>query len=343
MKIYDVIIIGAGPAGLFCADNLQGSGLSVLLLEKNPGFGDKVCAGGITRKDIGILGIPEKLFEHQITDTRLQSVWNHSASNSGRAFVFTVNRKELAEWQRSRINDKNIEIMLNSRVTKVSNKSLTVNDKNEYGFRFLVGADGYSSIVRRYLGIPIKARLIGLQYQIPINGGRPRFEIHLHSGYFHSWYGWIFPHRETLAVGCVADPRYVSSGRLKRKFHRWLHKMHLDISNATYESQPIGCDYRGWQFGNIFLAGEAAGFASWLTGEGIYQCLVSGKAVAEKILDNEHESSELQEVLRYNEIQRKITKALILAGPLRLLLHELLILMMKSSFIKRKVNGSFTE
>jgi menaquinone-9 beta-reductase len=343
MDNYDVIIVGAGPAGLFCAENLQDSGLSVLLLEKNSVFGEKVCAGGITQKDINLLNIPDELFEHQIRDTRLHSAWNHSATNALKPFVYTVNRKELAEFQRARLKAGNLEIITGSRVTKVNNNSVLVNGTVEYGYRYLVGADGYSSIVRRYLNLPVNDRLIGLQYQIPINGFKPRFEIHMHSGYFHSWYGWIFPHRETLAVGCCADPRYVSSGRLKKKFHRWLKRMDLDISDASYESQPIGCDYRGWDFGNIFLAGEAAGFASWLTGEGIYQCLVSGKAVAEKIRDKDHQSKELQEVLKYNMIQRRITKVLIFAGPLRFLLHEILILMMKSSFIKSKINGSLTE
>jgi menaquinone-9 beta-reductase len=343
MKVYDVIIVGAGPAGLFCAENLKGSGLSVLLLEKNLVFGDKVCAGGITQKDINLLGIPEKLFEHKISDTRLQSAWNHSATNAAKPFVYTVNRRELAEWQRGKIDSSYIEILTGAKVTKIGKESITVNETNNYGYRYLVGADGYASLVRRFLELPIRERLIGIQYQIPLNGNKPRFEIHLHSGYFHSWYGWVFPHRETLAVGCVADPRFVSSRRLKKNFHHWLKKMKLDISGATYESQPIGCDYRGWQFGNIFLAGEAAGFASWLTGEGIYQCLVSGKAVAEKILDKDHQSKELNEVLKYNEIQKKITRILIYAGPLRFLLHEILILMMKSSFIKRKINGSLTE
>ena len=341
MKSYDVIIVGAGPAGLFCAENLIGSGMSVLLLEKNNIFGDKVCAGGVTKKDIDLLGIPDDLFEHRISSTRLRSVLNHSATNAPQPFVYTLDRHELAEWQASRIRHPNIEIMMNARVTSVDHEKVIVNGRDEYGYTYLVGADGYASVVRRFLQLPVEEKLIGIQYQVPLNGYPPRFELHLHSFYFHSWYGWIFPHRDTLAVGCVADPRHLNSGRLKKKFHRWLKKIDLDISEAKYESQPIGCDFRGWEFGNIFLAGEAGGFASWLTGEGIYQCLVSGKAIAERILDDDHRSKELLDVIRYNEIQRKITKILIHAGPFRFILHELLILAMKSPFVKRKISGSF--
>ena len=46
---YDVVIIGAGPAGLKCAEQLRDSNLSVLLIEKNKIIGPKICAGGLTR------------------------------------------------------------------------------------------------------------------------------------------------------------------------------------------------------------------------------------------------------------------------------------------------------
>ena len=59
--VYDVIIVGAGPAGLRCAEILGQSKLSVLLLEKNAKMGQKVCAGGITRKDLAILDLQDEV------------------------------------------------------------------------------------------------------------------------------------------------------------------------------------------------------------------------------------------------------------------------------------------
>ena len=47
---YDVIIVGAGPAGLSCAETLSKSGKSVLVLEKNYKVGPKICAGALTMK-----------------------------------------------------------------------------------------------------------------------------------------------------------------------------------------------------------------------------------------------------------------------------------------------------
>lgn len=48
MEYFDVIIIGAGPAGLKCAETLGNSKLKVLLLEKNSKIGPKTCGGLMT-------------------------------------------------------------------------------------------------------------------------------------------------------------------------------------------------------------------------------------------------------------------------------------------------------
>jgi flavin-dependent dehydrogenase len=45
---YDVIIIGAGPAGFSCAEQLKSSELSVLLIDKNKTVISKTCAGGLS-------------------------------------------------------------------------------------------------------------------------------------------------------------------------------------------------------------------------------------------------------------------------------------------------------
>ncbi len=48
MEVFDVIIVGGGPAGLICAETFGKSDKRVLLLEKEANFGDKLCAGGLT-------------------------------------------------------------------------------------------------------------------------------------------------------------------------------------------------------------------------------------------------------------------------------------------------------
>ena len=202
MTHYDVIIVGAGPAGLICAETLSSSGLGVLILEKKKVFGEKVCAGGLTRKDMAILDVPDDIIEHKITNTAVFSRKRKSQTNAPEAFVFTVNRVALGNWQKDRLKKTQVEIRNNSKVTKIETDKVVVNDIEEIGFKYLVGADGYFSVVRKYLGIPQEKRLIGIQYTVPDPVKDPRLEIHLNAKRFFSWYGWKFPHEDSFAVGC---------------------------------------------------------------------------------------------------------------------------------------------
>ena len=342
MEKYDVIIVGAGPAGLICAEKLSRTDLSVLLIEKDTVFGDKVCAGGLTRKGLGIYDFPDNIIEHKIRKTAMHSPRRFSHAEAPDTIVITMDRKKLGDFQRARLDNTGVKVLSGTRVTEIRESSLITSEGDEYRYKYLVGADGYASMVRRYLKLPVKKKLIGIQYIVPVAGLDPKLELFLDSRHFHAWYGWIFPHKDKMAVGCCCDTRYLSSKKLKKNFHRWLESKNIDISDAVYQSAPISYDYRGLKFGNIFLAGEAAGMASGFTGEGIYQSLVSGIEVAAYITGQKDESEEMKYVVRYNRIQLRIMKLMIYAGPVRTILHELIIILMNNKRFKEKINKGFS-
>ncbi len=342
MEKYDVIIVGGGPAGLRCAEILGESGKKILLLEKNLEFGDKVCAGGITRKDLEIIKVPDEIFEHKIVHTALHSPKRSKYGTAHEPVVFMINRKEFGKWQKERIQGENTKIVSGDKVITIESNKVITKSGNEYGYNYLVGTDGSNSLVRRHLNIPVEKVLIGIQYSIPVIAEEPRLEIFMDVDYFHSWYGWIFPHRKSISVGCICDPKILPQRKLKENFHAWLEKKEFDISNATYQSFPINFDYRGMRFGNIFLAGDAAGLASGFTGEGIFQALVSGEAVARTILDQNHKSEDLEYVLKYNRIQNKVIGILSRSGPLKKIIHEAILIALKHRYFEKKVNSSFS-
>ncbi len=342
MKQWDVIIVGAGPAGLMCAETLSQSGLSILALEKNKVFGEKVCGGGLTRKCLELLDIPDHIIEHKIHRTAVFSRRGRSQTNAPEPFIFTVNRVTFGTWQKNRLQHSTVEIHNNAKVTQIDADKVIVNGNEEYGYKYLVGADGYFSIVRKYLNIPQEKRLIGIQYTVPDPDVDPRLEIYLNAKRFFSWYGWKFPHDKSFAVGCVCDPRKISPEKLKSNFRKWLTEQGIDISNAKYESYPISYDYRGYKFNNCFLAGDAAGLASGLTGEGIYQSLVSGKTAAETILDKNYTSQAMDAVIRYNLIQEWILNVILKAGPFRGWIHKLIVMLLNNKRIKAKISSSLS-
>lgn len=184
--------------------------------------------------------------------------------------------------------------------------------------------------------------MIGLQYTVSTPDMDPKLEIFFDNKKFYAWYAWIFPHDKSIAVGCVADPRKIPSRKLKENFHLWLEEKGIDISNAKYDSYPISYDYRGLKFGNIFLVGEAAGMASGFTGEGIYQSLVSGKTVAEMIMNKNYSSKDFEAVIKYNAIQERIMNVLLKAGPLSNVFHELIVMILNNKYFKAKINKGFS-
>jgi geranylgeranyl reductase len=342
METFDVIIVGGGPAGLHCARELAHSQLRVLLLEKAAVFGDKLCAGGLTLKDMELLPLPDHVIQQKISRAAIHSRRRSADTTTPVPYLFTVDRKELGAYQRSLLEETRVIVRTQSQVSEISELKLTLKNGQEYGFRYLVGADGYASTVRRHLGLKVRKKLMGFQYSLPVAEEHPQLEMFLDARRFHLWYAWIFPHGDSIAVGCLWDPERVDSQKVKKNFHLWLKESGIETGKSRLESYPIACDYQGYKFGNIFLVGEAAGLASGFTGEGIYQALVSGQEVARMILDPEHPADHMNHMLSYNRTLDRMMAFFRWAGPLRGALQEFLLFLMTRNWIRDKVNAMFS-
>jgi len=342
-KKFDVIIVGGGPAGLQCAMELSKSSLRVLLLEKRDGFGDKLCAGGLTAKAMEILPLPDHIIEQKILRTSIHSRRRDAGTVTPEAKLFTVNRHVLGTYQRSLLEGTQVEVKTNSQVNEIRENTVVLKNGKQYEFRYLVGAEGYNSIVRRHLGLKVEKKLIGFQYTIPVKHEYPALEISMDARRFSVWYAWIFPHGDSIAVGSCCDPRWTDPQKVKDGFHDWLNDRKIDLGDARLESYPIAYDYKGVKFGNIFLVGEAAGLASGLTGEGIYQSLASGQEVACMIIDPRHKADKLDQVLKYNRILERVMAVFRWAGPLRGALQEFLVILMNKEWLRNKINAQFTS
>lgn len=342
METFDVIIVGGGPAGLQCARELSKSPLRVLLLEKGSIFGDKLCAGGLTLKDMGVLPLPDRVIQQKISRAALHSRRRSAHTVTPVPYLFTVDRRELGAYQKSLLDETEVVVRTNGQVTGIGKKQLTLKTGEVYGFRYLVGADGYSSVVRRHLGLKVSKKLIGFQYTIPVTEEHPTLEMFLDARRFHLWYAWIFPHGDSIAVGCCCDPDRIDPQKVKKGFQDWLRETGIETGEAKLESYPIAYDYQGYKFENIFLVGEAAGLASGFTGEGIYQALVSGQEVARLILDPAHPADPMKHLLKYNRTLERMMAVFRWAGPVKGALQEFLLYLMTRNWIRDKINAMFS-
>ncbi len=282
---YDVIIVGAGISGLTCAKILCNSGLDVLVVEKNKDLGKKICAGGITFSDLEYL---PKRFNFTLKKMLIHYRNRIVVLPESGGIISTISREKLSKNQLDYLRRvDNIRILTGVAVKKIiSDNSLELSSGQKINFKFLVGADGAISVVRRYLGVPTERLEIGLQCIIPEEFGN--FEVYLDDKLFGTGFLWIFPNKNFTSIGCGSDIRFMSPKKLKNNFDIWLKKNKIDISNAKIEGTFLNYDYRGYRFGNIFLAGDAAGLTSGLTGKGIYSAFLSGEQIARDILQKDN-------------------------------------------------------
>ncbi len=340
MESYEVIIIGAGPAGLNCALKLAQANKKVLLLEKNQEIGPKVCAGGLTGHDLSYLKLPEELLDFKFDEIIIYTPHQKDIIKLVQPFIYTLDRKNFGQWQLNKLKKNNTVIKTNARVTEINNNYVIVNKTEKISFKHLVGADGASSIVRRHLGLKTKDLVMAIQYIVPTNKYK-KLEIFLDSELFHSGYAWIFPHKNYVSIGCCCDRQDLSSKKLRENFNQWLKNNSIDISNGKFQAHPINFDYQGHQFKNIFLVGGAAGFSSGLTGEGIYQALISGEEVAKTILDKNYVSKKIEKLLKTKKIHENLLHFFEKSGKLRKIEYESLALLLKFKFIDKKMIDLF--
>ena len=197
---YDVVIVGAGPAGLSCAEVLANNGKSVLVLEKNNKIGPKICAGGLTarEKDDNFQFLENADNAFCSMNFYFPKTCRKLAKNN--PIIATIGREKLGKIMLKKALKSGVEVKTETEAKEINENSIIVNGQ-EIKFNYLVGADGSNSTVRRSLGIKTRKMLITLQYVIPqkIQNFKEMeyfFNSKILNGYF-----WIFPHKNFTAVG----------------------------------------------------------------------------------------------------------------------------------------------
>jgi len=327
---YDVVIIGSGPAGLKCAEDLASTNFQVLLIEKNLVIGPKTCGGGLTELNKDYSFPQEKLlgFNEQIINLNGRE-YRIKLKNP----LQTIDRYDLGQYQLAKIeNCPNIIIKRETTVTQIFNDHL-ITDKNEnIAFKYLIGADGVNSLVRKYLGLKTKI-MMGVQYIIPQKYQQMIWFLNPHL--IKTGYGWIFPHLNFISAGVFYDPKIVEPLAAKTALHNFLDQYLIDYHNAAFEAAPINYFYQGHCFSNIFLVGGAAGLTSKNTGEGISAALTSGAETVKYLLNNRYRFPKLKRILRLNKRKEVILNIFNRLPLLQTLLFKIFIRLLRRHFFQK--------
>lgn len=294
-----VIITGGGPAGAIAAGKLAANGIRTILFERNLD-NDKTCAGGIPSALVNEFKIPDELIHQKCRNVRFYAPSGFMVElefpDSG--FIATVRRHEfdahLREWATSRgaiIEEKEVFGY------ELSDEGIKVNYKDSDGVNYwakadyLIGADGAAS---RIAGILKEDRLeyvASMQEFIKPNPDgiahwKGVSELFYSSEISPNYYGWIFPHKDYIALGVGARYEHAKNiadnlENLKKLNDKWLKggeviKRKAALLPATQYSEPAT--------DRVFLIGDAAGFVLPGSGEGIYYAMKSGQFAAEAIV-----------------------------------------------------------
>lgn len=326
--LYDVAIVGAGPAGCLLAYELARTGCAVLLLEKKKLPRYKTCGGGITHRALDLIPFGlDGVIEDRAHTIRLR-VDHQTAFSQTRhpPAVHLAMRDRLDYCLAQHAVATGAVLQDNTRFISLSGPpgNLAIQTSaGSFRTRVIVGADGVYSRVARALQLPIKYSIMpALEAELvmpPTIHRRLAGMIQFDFGIIPGGYAWVFPKKDHISAGILA--RRQPAKQLKPHLLRYLTRNGLR-SNADIRSMrlhPIPChpdrsnryaDDRG------LIVGDGTGLVDPVTGEGIFYALKSATIAAIAIAKHLHRKQPFHD--QYNrmlktEIEAEILKADILA------------------------------
>ncbi len=308
----DVIVVGAGPAGSTAAKLLADRGYQVLLIDRVAFPRHKTCASWINRLAFERFAYLAPRLDELVESTFFgvtfydRSLEREGHFHESRPSGYLSLRSKFDDGLRRVAVEAGAEFLGGRGVVEVQEERdgvrVGLSDGRQFSGRVVVGADGASSRVAVAAGF--RNGWAARDYAVCANADVPfdperirafygeRFPFRVYLEYEGvEGYGWVFPKRSHICVGIGAllgDNREIRP--LFSRFFRELQKRRhipaeLPEEGLYFDIDPVGAVYgmRSLARRRVVLIGDAAGFVSGSTGEGIYPGMVSAEVACEVI------------------------------------------------------------
>ncbi|WP_434565211.1 NAD(P)/FAD-dependent oxidoreductase [Thermoanaerobacterium thermosaccharolyticum] len=303
--MYDVIIVGGGPAGSTLARKLSVQGLKVLLIEKHTIPRYKACGGGITPRCYKLLDLDISEYIEDITYKIDFKFPNDKTTvlETEKPIIYQVDRTKFDKYLIDKANESGCEIHDGETVFDFYNNDkevVVMTDKGEYETRILVGADGINSTVAYKANLLNGKKGIALESEIYVDNSdieRLNGEVVVDFNAIKYGYGWVFPKKDRLSIGVGTFLNKASE--IKKSLSKMIDENVVgDIEERKiYGHQLSFPDGRNGTFNTdkIMLIGDATRLADPFTGEGIYNALLTANISFDVIKKHFNGKCELDE------------------------------------------------
>jgi geranylgeranyl reductase family protein len=293
---HDVIVVGAGPSGATLAYELAKRGIGVLVLEKEKLPRYKCCAGGVTSKTAKLLDFDiSEATEDVIREVSFTfNFGSHYLGQHSQPLIYTVMRDAFDYFLVQKAQQVGAVVRDGQKVTQIQVRADWVEVSTAdsiFRSRFVVGADGAYTVVARELGMGRSIEYVtAIESEIVVPDeelAKWKSRVQIDLGCIPGGYAWVFPKRKHLSVGvgCQAS----KARHLSLHYQKFLNSLSMgSYTVARFGSHLIPTCTNGrivWQ-DKALLVGDAAGLADPLTGEGIYDAILSAQLAAPVIEDS---------------------------------------------------------
>ncbi len=315
MREYDVLVIGGGPTGSTASYILKSKyNLNVLLVDKHAFPRDKLCAGLVTKKTTDLLS---EIYGENYTDfanvtNNFKLYYKHNEITDVNVDIpfNLVNRKDFDFWCFNKYKELGGETYspLYIKTIDTANHVATFTNGETIGYKYLIGADGAFSMVRKY--VDPKFRSLSFCFESYIQKENAENDLKIYFGSLKNSYFFDFYKSTYNAIGCAY---FGNVKNVLPKYKSFLYDVGVTKTvDSNIKGMFIPYDYVKTPVQNhVFLAGDSSGAVDPITGEGLYFALLSAKYLADSLGKNfeDYQKAKTAYLGDFKKIQKQIDGA----------------------------------